>query len=148
MAIYGVANPLATAAIYGTAAGGDVTLTAGSEITIITTGALVALNAGPYYPLIWLTVAVLLGGTAPTALQFAFKLGSGADVDTYVIEPGTLTTSAEFVLAIPLVGANSTAAWIGSGSTINITGKATTTACTVKGVGTRALVQLVRGPDL
>lgn len=148
MAIYGVANPLATAAIYGTAAGGDVTLTAGTEVTIVTTGALVALNAGPYYPLIWLTVAALMGATAPTALQFAFKLGSGADVDTYVLEPGMLANLAEFTLAIPLVGANSAAAWIGSGSTINITGKATTTACTVKGVGTRALVQLVRGPDL
>lgn len=148
MAIYGVANPLAAAAIYGTASADDVTLTAGSEVTIVTTGALTALNPGPYYPLIWLVAAVLCGVTAPTALQFAFKLGAGSDVDTYVVEPGLLTTSAEFVIAVPLVGVNNAAAWIGSGSTINITGKATTTACTVKGVGTRAMVQLVRGPDL
>lgn len=148
MAIWGVADPTPAALSYGTASAADVTLTAGSEVTIITTGALVALNPGPYYPLIWLTVAVILGATAPTALQFAFRLGAGSDVDTYVVEPGMLVNLAEFTLGIPLVGLNSAAAWIGSGSTVNVTGKATTTACTVKGVGTRALVQLMRGPDL
>lgn len=148
MAIWGIADPTPAALVYGTASAADVTLTAGTEVTIITTGALAALNPGPYYPIIWLLVAVLFGGTASTALQFAFLLGSGSDVDTYVVPPALLVNSATIALGIPLVGVNSAGAWIGSGSTINITGKATTTACTVKGVGTRALVQLMRGPDL
>lgn len=144
---WGTSIPSPTALVYGTASSADVTLTAGSEITCITTGALTAPSNGPWYPIIIATFAVVMGGTASTALVFAFKLGSGADVDTYTVEPGMLVNSAEFTIAIPLVGVVSTTAWVDSGSTINITGKATTTACTVKGVGTRALVELRRGAE-
>lgn len=148
MAIYGVANPLATAAVYTTASAADVSVSADSKTTIITTGALTALNAGPYYPLIWLAVTVVQGATKPNALTYAFQLGSGSNVDSFVVEPGQLSNTGELFHCIPLVGANSASAWIGSGSTINITCLATAQAVTVKGVGTRALVQLVRGPDL
>lgn len=148
MAFYGVANPLPIAAVYATVSGADVTCNAGTETTIVTTGALTALNAGPYYPLIWLAVTVVQGGTKPSALVYAFKLGSGSDVDTFTVEPGQLSNSGELFHCFPLIGANSATAWIGSGSTINITANATAQAVTVKNVGTRALVQLVRGPDV
>jgi len=134
-------------AIYTTVAGADVTLTAGSEITVITTGALVANNPGDYYPMIWLWLTIVLGAAAPSALQLAFKLGSGSDVDTFVIEPGLLVNLAELTIGVTLIGANSATAWQGSGSTINITGKATTQAATAKFVGSRAIVALMRGPD-
>jgi len=145
--IYGVANPLALPAVYNSVGGADVTLTAGSEVTIITTGAIAGLGPGDYYPFIWLLAAVLMGGTAPTALQFAFKLGAGSDVDTFVVAPATLIASATVLYAIPLVGVNSSTNWIGAGSTINITAKASTTAATLKNVGSRAIVALFRGPD-
>jgi hypothetical protein len=145
--VYGIAAPATLPAIYGAVGAADVTLTAGAEVTAITTGAITAANPGDYYPLIWLWLTILFGATAPTALQFAFKLGAGSDVDTFVIEPGLLTNLGEIQVGVPLIGANSATAWQGSGSTINITGKATTTACTVKAVGSRAIVALMRGPD-
>lgn len=142
--IYGIANPYATPAVY--IASADVTLTAGSEVTVITTGAITANPAGTpgtFYPLIFLTWTLVMGGTASAAVQFAFKLGSGSDVDTFVVEPGLLVNSAEIENEVTLVGAASNSAWIGAGSTINITGKATTTACTFKKVGSRAVVLLL-----
>jgi hypothetical protein len=149
MAIYGVANPLPAAAVYVTAGpGSDVSVTAASETTIITTGALTALNPGPYYPVIWLTAECLMGGTAASALVYAFKLGSGSDVDTYTVAPAKLVNSATVGSAICLVGTNSATSWVGSGSTINITCTSTGQNVTVKGVGTRAVVALFRGPDL
>jgi hypothetical protein len=140
--IYGVANPGLTPVSAIPSA--DVTLTAGSEVTVITSGALAAFAPGEYCPVIHVVLAVLLGATAPTALQFAFKIGSGSDVDTYVVEPGLLVALAEFTLTIFLLGVPDPAAWIGAGSTINVTDKATTTACTVKKVGSRALFGLSR----
>lgn len=145
--VYGVANAVPIPAIYATVAGADVTLTAGSEITIITSGALTALTPGDYYPFIWLCAAVAFGGSAPSALQFAFKIGAGSDVDTLVVAPATLVVSTTVYYCLPLIGAVSASAWTGSGSTINITGKATTNAATVKFVGSRAIVQLLRGDD-
>ena len=139
--LYGAAVPFATPAVYIAAA--DVTLTAGTEVTCITTGALTAYSPGTWYPLIFLTYDIIFGGTASTALQFAFKLGSGSDVDTFVVEPGLLVNSAEITSGVCLVGTPSNTSWSGAGSTINITGKATTTACTFKKVGSRAVVVLL-----
>ncbi len=143
--IYGVANPLALPAAYTPT--GDVVLTAGAETTFITTGALTAASPGFYYPVIWLTIAMLFGVAAPAALTFAFKLGAGADVDSFALAPAAQIVSETDEYSVCLVGANSGTAWVGSGSTINITGLGTTNNSTVKQVGTRAVVALYRGPD-
>lgn len=145
--IYGVANPVATPAIYGCVGAADVTLTSSTEVTFITTGALTAGSPGNYYPIIWGVLVDYLGATAPTALVIAFKLGSGADVQTYTVDPGQLVNSAKIVVPFTFVGANSGTAWVGSGSTINITANGTGQASTAKNVGSYAFVQLVRGPD-
>lgn len=126
---------------------GDVTCNAGTETTCITTGAINALVPGDYYPLIWLVAAIYLGATAPSALVLAFKIGAGADVDTFTVDPGQLVNSAKIIIVCPLIGANSASAWVGSGSTINITANATGQAVTFKQVGSRAIVALLRGPD-
>ena len=148
MAIWGVADPTPAALVYGTVAAGDVDCVAGTETTVITTGPLAGLSPGPYYPLILCALTVVLGAAAPSALQFAFRLGAGSDVDVYVVEPGLLVALAEFIVPVYLVGVNSASAWQGAGSTINITGLATTNDATVKFVGSRALVGLSRGPDI
>lgn len=149
MAIYGVANPLPAAAAYVTAGpSGDVTCNSSTATTVITTGALTALNPGPYYPLIQGVLTIVLGGTAPSALTVKFILGAGSAVDTYTVEPGLLVNSAELVVPVFLVGVNSASAWIGSGSTINVQVTATGQAVTCKGVGSRIIAQLFRGPDL
>lgn len=143
--IYGIANPLATPAVYVNTA--DQTLTAGTEVTIITTGALTALNPGTYVPMIWLYANILMGASLPSALQFAFKLGSGSDVDTQVVDVADATASKGWQYAVPLIGVPSATAWIGSGSTINITATATTNAATFKYATSRALVLLLRVDD-
>lgn len=143
--IYGVANPLALPAAYTPT--GDTTLTAGVETTFITTGAITAASPGFYYPVIWLTVAIAFGAGAPGALTFAFKLGAGADVDSFAIAPADFIINETHVYAVCLVGANSGTAWVGSGSTINITGLGTTNNSTAKQTGSRAVVALFRGPD-
>lgn len=146
--IYGVANPIAAALVYVTAGpSGDVSVTAGAETTFITTGALTALDPGNYYPIIWLVASCLMGGTAASALVYAFKLGSGSDVDTYTVNPAKLVNSATVGDSIPLVGTQSGSAWLGSGSTINITATSTGQNVTIKGAYTRALVWLMRGSD-
>ena len=87
---------------------------------------------------------VMAGLATPAMVSGRFKIGAGSDVDTYVVEPGLLVNLAEFTITVPLLGVSDPAAWIGAGSTINVTGKATTTACTVKKVGSRALFTLQR----
>lgn len=145
--VYGIASPNPLAASYGCVGGADVTLTSSTEVTFITTGAIVALGPGDYYPVIWGVLVNYLGATAPSALVIAFKLGSGSDVATYTVDPGQLVNSAKIVVPFCLVGANSGTAWTGLGSTINITANGTGQASTAKNVGSFAVVMLVRGPD-
>jgi hypothetical protein len=145
MSNWGVAAPLALPAVYVPA--NDTSCTSSTATTVITTGALAALDNGDYYPLIWGVLTILLGGTAPSALTVKFILGSGSAVDTYTVEPALLVNSAELVIPIVLVGANSASAWAGSGSTINVQVTATGQAVTCKKVGSRLLVALFKGPD-
>jgi hypothetical protein len=143
--VYGVAQPLPLPAVYTPS--GDVTCNSSTETTCITTGAINAGNPFDYYPLIWGVATIYLGGTAPSALVLAFKIGAGSDVDTLTVDPGQLVNSAKLMIPFMLVGANSASAWSGAGSTINITANATGQAVTFKQVGSRAIVALLRGPD-
>jgi len=143
--IYGVANPLNIPAVYVPAA--DVALPAGTETTIITTGAIAQIGPGNYFPLVLLTVAILNGATIPTALTAAFKIGAGSDVDSFVVADAALVAASTESFTVALIGANSGTAWVGAGSTINITLLAAGNAATLKAVGTRAIVMLLRGPD-
>ena len=126
---------------------GDVACPSGTETTVITTGALSATTAGLYYPYISGVLTVYLGATAPSALVIAFKIGAGAHVASFVVDPGQLVNSAKVVLPFVLVGANSGTAYGGAGSTINITLKGTGQDTTCKQVGSVAFVALQRGPD-
>lgn len=143
--IYGIANPVPTPAIY--VPSGDVTCGAGTAVTVVTSGALAALNSGYYYPTIVGVLTLLLGGTAPSAITIKFILGSGSAVDTYTVEPGLLVNSAELLVPVTLVGVSSQTAWIGSGATINVQVTATGQAVTCKAVGSRLLISLNRAGD-
>lgn len=145
MSIWGVASPLALPAVYSPT--GDVTCTADTPITVITTGALTALNPGNYFPLIWFVLSIVQGATKPNTLTVKFILGAGSAVDTYTVDPTTLVNSAKLTVTGCLVGANSASAWVGSGSTINIQVTAAAQAVTCDQVGSRAVVALFRGPD-
>jgi hypothetical protein len=145
MSTWGVAKPLPLPAVYIPA--NDVTCNSSTATTAITTGALSALDNGNYYPLILGVITILLGGTAPSALTIKFILGAGSAVDTYTVEPALLVNSAELVIPIALIGANSATSWSGSGSTINVQITATGQAVTCKKVGSRLIVALFCGPD-
>src|SRR5487761_2301174 len=136
--IYGVANPLAIPAIYVPAA--DVALPAGTETTIVTTGAIAQIGPGNYYPEIDLTFAVLNGATVPTALTAAFKIAAGSDVDSFEVAPAALVAADTESFTVKLIGTSSGTAWVGAGSTINITLLAAGNAATLKAIGTRAIV--------
>ena len=135
-------------ASYGTVSAGDVTLTADSEVTFITTGTIKTNYPGDFYPMIWGVATIYLGGTKPNALTLAFKIGSGSDVATFVVDPGQLVNSAKLVIPCAFVGANSASAWYPTGSTINITALGTAQASTAKNVGTFAIVSLMQGPNI
>jgi hypothetical protein len=145
---YGIADNPYLAASYGCVSGADVTLTAGSEVTFITTGTIKTNLIGDFYPLIIGNLALAMGGSAPTALVLAFKLGSGSDVVTFTVAPAVLVASTTINIPFCFVGATSASAWFPTGSTINITGNATTNNGTAKNVGSYAVVWLVRGPNV
>jgi hypothetical protein len=145
---YGIADSPYLASSFGCVSGADVTLTAGSEVTFITTGTIKANISADYYPLIIGNLALAMGGSAPTALVLAFKIGAGSDVVTFTVAPAVLVASTTINIPFCFVGANSGSAWFPTGSTINITGNATTNNGTAKNVGSYAVVWLVRGPNI
>jgi hypothetical protein len=142
---YGVANPTPTPLVYVPA--NDVTCTSSTATTVVTSGALTALDGGFYYPLLQGLLTILLGATAPSALTVKFILGAGSAVDTYTVEPALLVNSAELVIPIVLVGTSSATSWSGVGSTINVQVTGTGQATTCKKVGSRLLITLLRAGD-
>src|SRR5271155_3986879 len=110
--------------IWGTAQPGLI------PAAVIPAGAVALPAPGAYAPLVMAVLTILLGATPPSALKIAFKLGSGSDVDSYVVEPALLVTLAELVIPVFLAGVQSPTAWVGSGSTLNLTVNATGQAVT------------------
>ncbi len=145
MSIWGAANPLPLPQSIIQAA--DVTLTAGSEILIATTTAIKAPAGANVYPWVWGSLTFLMGATAPTALVLAFRFNGGSDVVTYPVPAALLANLATIQIPIFMVGANSKSAFAGAGAIIEVTGNATTTACTAVKIGTVIQVGLGLGPD-
>lgn len=145
--IYGVANPYPLAATYATVGGVDVACPADTETTVITTGALVAPSPGFWYPVVFVFGRWLSGATKPNTLTIAFKLGAGADVASYVVDPAALVNAGRTAIVCSLVGLASATAWVKNGSTLNITALAAAQAGTFLNAGSQALVLLLRGPD-
>jgi len=144
MSIWGVAKPSLVPVQYVPAA--DVTLTAGTAVLIATTTAAVAaLLSGGYYPLLLCTVVDLQGAAAASALVYSFRFNGGADIATYTVEPGDLVNLGERTRGFTLVGVESQSAWWPTGTIVELWGKATTQAVTVKKVGTQFLLMLGAG---
>jgi hypothetical protein len=146
MSIWGVARPGIVPVQYVPAA--DVTLTAGTAVLIATTTTAVpAALGGGYYPRLTCTVTSLQGATAASALFYSFRFNGGADIATYTVEPGRLTNNAELLDSFTLIGVESATAWWPTGSIVELWGKATTQAVTVKKVGTQFLLELGLGAN-
>lgn len=141
MSIWGVARPQIVPVQYTPAA--DVTLAAGTATLIATTtSAVIAAIAGGYYPLLLCTLTALFGGSAPSALFFSLRFNGGSDIATYTVEPGLLVASTEPVFGFSLVGVESQSAWFPTGTIVELWGKSTTQATTIKKVGSQFLLML------
>lgn len=146
MSRYGTANPGPTPALYAPA--NDVTLTAGSEVlAITTTSALVGFPGLSYIPVIFGLAAILMGGTASTALTLAARFAGGSDFATQVVPAAVLANNATLMVPVCLTGASIDAAADGTigGAAIEITGAAVTTAATWKKIGTQLTILLLPG---
>lgn len=148
MSQWGVAHPWPLPVIYAPA--NDVTLTAGSEVlAITTTSALVGQPGRAYIPVIFGCALITMGGTASAALTLAARYNGGSDFSTQVIAAGLLVNSAVLAIPLCLIGASVTAAPDGTigGAAIEITGKATTTACTWTKIGSNVMIMLIPGTN-
>lgn len=145
--LYGVAGQPPLAVVAACIGAADVAVASGTETNVIASGALAAAFPGNYYPVMTGLLAVLLGATAPTGLTVAFRIGAGSDVDSYTVATALLVNAATIQIPICLVGASSGTAWIGAGSTLNVTLNPVAQAVTAKFVGSRCLFQLLRAPD-
>lgn len=144
--IWGVANPWPLPVVYAPA--NDVTLTAGAEVlAITTTNALVGNPGQSYVPVIFGCALITMGGTASAALTLAARFHSGSDFATQVVAAGVLVNSAVLMVPLMLIGASVLAAGNGNVGTgaIEITGSATTTACTWTKIGTAVSIMLIPG---
>lgn len=144
--IYGVANPILVPTALAVVGGADVSCPSGTKTTVIASGTLISQSPGSFFPIVWGTLFVVLGGTPPSALAVGAQLGSGASVDTMTVEPGLLTASAELIIPVALVGSRSATAWYPTGSVVNVTVTPTGQTVTAK-LDSRAIVLLNRGPD-
>ena len=147
-AIWGVANPWPLPVVYAPA--NDITLTAGTEVlAITTTNALVGNPGQPYVPVIFGCACFTMGGTASTALVAAARFNGGSDFATQTIPAGILVNSQTDVVPICMIGASVLASGNGNvgSAAIEITGKATTTACTWTKIGTALMIMLIPGQN-
>ena len=143
----GADNPfLATS--NATIGGVDVTCNSGSETNVIASATLKANIQGDYYPVVWGVLVIYMGATAATALVIAARIGAGADFATYTVDPGQLVNSQKDQFHFALIGSNSASAWFPTGGVINVTVNPTTQNVTVKNVGSYAICQLVKGPNI
>jgi hypothetical protein len=146
MPIYGVANQAFTPAVWAPAS--DVTLTSSTETLAITTTSALKGNPGQSYtPVIIGCAAIVLGGTAPSALVLAARYSGGSDVATQTVPVGALVNSAVLMVPVCLVMASVDAAGDGTigGAAIEITGDPTGQAATWKKVGTALSILFLPG---
>jgi hypothetical protein len=126
---------------------GDVSCPAATITTVVTAASFPALSAGNYIPSITGWLALTLGATPASAIQVAFQLNGGANVDSFNVFPALLLANANILIPIQLRGVNGDAVWRPPGATITVSLNPTSQAVTCRQVGSRVLVYLLRGPD-
>lgn len=146
--IWGVANPIPLPAVFSP--GSDVTCTAGAEVLCVTTtNPLTGVPGQNYVPWIFGCLAFLMGATASAALVIAARFNGGSDFATQTVDTGMLVNSATLSIPVALIGA--TLRCLGNGNygtkQIEVTAKATTTACTCRQVASQIMIALLPGPD-
>lgn len=134
-------------------ANADVTLTAGTAVTAIhsqsggTGVPLIQTNAFDVYPVIIGSLALLMGATASTAVVISYATTSGTAIASYTVPPALLANNATILVPFVLIGPLSSTLYTGTGKDPLIQVVASTTACTLKQVGSQALFQLMLGVE-
>lgn len=133
-AIWGVANPVPIPAVYSPS--GNVTCTAGTEVTCVTTTTALTGQPGQgYFPLIFGVLTFLMGATASASLVIAARFHNGSDfAQTQTVDTGLLANNATIAIPVVIIGADATANASGqlSAQPIEVTALAGTTACTCR----------------
>lgn len=136
---WGTAKPQGLPTIVKTVSDADVTVTAGSDITVFTpSSALVAAYQGGWAYMVWVYATTVMGASAATALVVKLKTATPATLDTWTVPPANLVNNAIVPLAINLVGTTSSTLYFPTGDTPLVTFNATTNNVTVK-AGSRAI---------
>jgi len=136
---WGTAKPQGLPTIVKTVSDADVTVTAGSDITVFTpSAALVAPYEGGWAYMVWVYATVVMGSSASAALVVKLKTATPTTLDTWTVPPANLVNSAIIPLSINLVGTTSGSLYFPTGDTPLVTFNATTNNATVK-AGSRAV---------
>jgi hypothetical protein len=130
-------------------AASDVPVPSGAKTTVLDSGAspLIAAGAGGgFFLLAHLTLEILLGATAPTAMVVTLDLNTaGANQDSYTVAPGILVNSATILVACTLYVPTSGTVWFPTGDRVLITVNPTAQAVTAKASGSRCVLALQQG---
>lgn len=134
-------------------ANADVTLTAGTAVTGIqsqsggTAVPLIQTNAFDVYPVIMGSLAIAMGGTAPTAMVISYATTSGTAIASFTVAPALLVASTTVQFPFFFVGPLSSTLYTGVGKNPLIQVNCTTTAATLKATGSQALFFLMLGVE-
>lgn len=142
--LYGVAN---AGILAGVSAQGQVTCPAGVETPVIGTAPLIAPSQGFYYPAIFWFVDITLGASLPTQLRFAFRIGTGSDLDVMQYDLAALVASTTINFTAVMFGNPSSVPWQAPGSVLQATINPQTNGVTANSAAGRAWFALFRAPD-
>jgi hypothetical protein len=145
--LYGVANPVIAPLGTGTIGGANIALPANVETIIATSPALIAISNGIYYPAIFGQMCCQPNAAGLNAFTISARTGGGADWATQSYPINTLGAGQYLILPFIWFGPQSTVAWQGAGSVLNITATAGGVAGQALGVGTYFFCTLFRAPD-
>lgn len=146
MSIWAVANALPIP--QSLTLGSDLVLPSGSSTQILQSTAFIAPAGATVYPWIYSALAVLMGATPPTALQFTCNIPGVTTFLTFIIAPALLVANATFMISFLGFGVPSRFSYAGAGAGVGVSGQPTTQNCTIKQVGTICTAGLALGPDV
>lgn len=126
----------------------DVAIPAGTNTTVLTingaSGTVTATSNDTWSPNLDVTLALLLGATAPTQINVDYGLVLGTAIDSYTVPPALLVANATILVGVTLIGPASKFTWL-SAQTPQVYVIATGQAITAKFIGSRAIFSLYMG---
>jgi len=142
--LYGVANAPIVAALNGQ---GSIVCPPGVSTIVLGVGPVIAPSQGYFYPATWWFLDFTFGAALPSQILFAFRIGSGSNLDAVQLDLSSMVAGQTFQTTICMFGPPSSTPWGGVGSIINYTITPTGQAVTANPTSGRAWFTLFRAPD-